>query len=343
MGYESKVYICNRISNDVYTYNEVIAAVDMRKMGYDTGWRDLFTKKLDGDFFGFDHDNPRYQDWTDAELLDAYDEPMMYADIDTVKEWVDDQIINGDDYRRLFVLKAVLDSFDKPQWESDRAKLIVAHYGYYGESKLAGKAAFNSDFNFNLYEFFHFCHKMLKKDDTKNVPRGRSSNSSCMIVFCSFEQTQTLIAAAKKHGFVHYIPLVFIKNYSPQVLKANMRVVGATEYALVLYRNKLPKFRNGLQIDENGKNIRGTGHMVFNWFKWEKDGKDVPKIHPAQKPVNVIEQLINIFTDPGDVVIDPCCGSGTTLRAARNLGRSSYGFEIDRNFYQRAKDEMLGI
>ena len=210
-----------------------------------------------------------------------------------------------------------------------------------GESKLAGKSAFNSDFNFNLYEYFHFCSKMLKKDDTKPLSRGRSSNSPCMIVFCSFEQLPTLIDAGKKHGFVNYIPLVFIKNYSPQVLKANMRVVGATEYALVMYRDRLPKFRNGVQVDEQGKNIRGTGHMIFNWFKWEKDGKDVPKIHPSQKPVNVIKQLIEIFTDEGDVVIDPCCGSGTALRAAHELGRSAFGFEIDRNFYTRAKEEML--
>ena len=211
-----------------------------------------------------------------------------------------------------------------------------------GESKKAGKSAFNSDFNFNLYEYFHFCSKMLKKDDKKPVPRGRSSNSPCMIVFCAFEQMPTLIDAGKKHGFANYIPLVFIKNYSPQVLKANMRVVGATEYALVMYRDKLPKFRNGLQIDENGKNIRGTGRMVFNWFKWEKDGKDVPKIHPSQKPISVIKQLIEIFTDEGDVVIDPCCGSGTTLRASRELRRHSYGFEIDRTFYERAKNEMIG-
>lgn len=210
-----------------------------------------------------------------------------------------------------------------------------------GESKLAGKAAFNSDFNFNLYEYFHFCSKMLKKEPKKAGVRGRSSDAPCMIVFCSFEQIQTLINAAAKHGFVHYIPLVFIKNYSPQVLKANMRVVGATEYALVFYRNKLPKFRNGAQTDENGKTIRGTGKMVFNWFQWEKDGKDIPKIHPAQKPVAVLKRLIEIFTDPGDVVIDPCCGSGSTLRAAMELGRSAYGFEIDRNFYQRAKDEMI--
>ena len=41
------------------------------------------------------------------------------------------------------------------------------------------------------------------------------------------------------------------------------------------------------------------------------------------------------------MVIDPCCGSGSTLRAAYELGRSAYGFEIDRNFYTRARDEML--
>lgn len=53
--------------------------------------------------------------------------------------------------------------------------------------------------------------------------------------------------------------------------------------------------------------------------------------------------MIEIFTDPGDVVIDPCCGSGSTLRAAHDLGRISYGFEIDRNFFERAKNEMLNF
>lgn len=209
-----------------------------------------------------------------------------------------------------------------------------------GESKLAGKAAFNSDFNFNLYEYFHFCHKMLKKDDKRPAAKGRSTDSPCMIIFCAFEQIETLIKAAAKHGFKNYIPLIFIKNHSPQVLKANMRIVGATEYALLFYRDRLPKFRNGVQIDENGKNIVGTGHMVFNWFQWERD-KGIPKIHPAQKPVAVLKKLIEICTDPGDVVIDPCCGSGTTLRAAHELGRQAFGFEIDRTFYTRARDEML--
>jgi site-specific DNA-methyltransferase (adenine-specific) len=81
--------------------------------------------------------------------------------------------------------------------------------------------------------------------------------------------------------------------------------------------------------------------MIFNWFTWKKDGKDIPKIHPTQKPVNVLMELIRIFTDEGDIVIDPCAGSGTTLRAARNLGRHSYGFECYKPFYETARDKML--
>lgn len=197
-----------------------------------------------------------------------------------------------------------------------------------GESKYAKKAAFNSDFNFNIVEYFHFCNKLLKPEPKKAGERGRSSDAPCMIVFCSFQQISFLIETAEKYGFNHYIPLTFCKNYSPQVLKANMRVVGATEHAVLLYRDKLPKFRN-------------DGHMVFDWFTWERDGKEIPKIHPTQKPVKLLKRLIEVFTDPGDVVIDPCAGSGTTLRAAHDMGRTSYGFEISRDFFNRAKSEML--
>ena len=57
--------------------------------------------------------------------------------------------------------------------------------------------------------------------------------------------------------------------------------------------------------------------------------------------VTTDERLIEIFTDPGDVVIDPCFGSGSTARAAVELGRNFYGFEINKEFYRRAKEEML--
>lgn len=57
--------------------------------------------------------------------------------------------------------------------------------------------------------------------------------------------------------------------------------------------------------------------------------------------MKLLKRLIEIFTDPGDVVIDPCAGSGTTLRAAQELGRSSYGFEVSKSFYRDAVEKML--
>lgn len=197
-----------------------------------------------------------------------------------------------------------------------------------GESKLAKSTFFNGDGDFNLNEYFHFCAKLLKPEPKE---RGKAP---CMIIFCSFEQIHLVAKTAEKHGYMHYIPLIFCKNYSPQVLKANMRICGATEYALVLYRDKLPKFNNK---DENGK-----GHMVFNWFEWKRDDKKLyPKIHPTQKPVGVLKRLIEIFTDEGDIVIDPCAGSATTLRAAAEMNRKAFGFEVSTKFYNEAINKML--
>jgi DNA modification methylase len=199
-----------------------------------------------------------------------------------------------------------------------------------GESSKAGKAFFHTDYNFNIAEFFHFCSKLLIKEPKE---RGKAP---AMIVFCSFQQMPMVIQYGEKYGFKKSYPLIFVKKSSPQALKANMKILGATEYAVVLYREKLPKFNNKNLEWNNGKK------MVLNWFEWERDTvKEYPKIHPTQKPVAVLKKLIEVFTDEGDVVIDPCAGSGTTLRACMELKRNSYGFEISKDCCKRAKAEML--
>lgn len=191
-----------------------------------------------------------------------------------------------------------------------------------GESDLAGKKFFATDENFNSAEFMHFCSKMMRKE-----PKQRGC-APAMLVFCSFEQQFGIINLAKRYGINKYINLVFRKNFSAQVLKANMRVVGNAEYGLLLFRDKLPKFRN------NGK-------MIFNIIDWERDSHNdamLEKIHPNQKPIKLLEKLIKIFTDEGDYVSDPVAGSGSTIIAAENVGRKAYGFEIDKKTYAAATD-----
>jgi site-specific DNA-methyltransferase (adenine-specific) len=188
-----------------------------------------------------------------------------------------------------------------------------------GESALAGKEFFDTDKNFKPAEFMHFCSKLLKKE-----PKEKGQ-APCMIVFCAFDQQMYLIELAKRYGLNNYINLVFRKNFSAQVLKANMKVVGNCEYGLIFYREKLPKFNN-------------KGKMIFNCIDWERDGVEVPKLHPTQKPVKLIKKLVEIFTDEGDVVIDPCAGSGSTLVGAVELKRKAYGFEIKKDFHKEASN-----
>jgi len=200
-----------------------------------------------------------------------------------------------------------------PQWyeDGDMEK---------GQSKFAGKQFFDTDKDFRIPEYFHFCNRLVK-------PEPKEINTAgCMIVFCAFDQQWILIEEARKHNFKNYINLVFYKNYSPQVLKANMRVVGNCEYALLFYRDKLPKFRN-------------RGRMVFNCLPMIRDS-ETPDIHPTQKPLQLMKFLIETFTDPGDVVLDPVAGSGVVLLAAEQLGRKSFGFEIKRE-YVRGFEEKL--
>ena len=247
-------------------------------------------------------------------------------------------------------MELINDSFqNRKQYNIPKAQLLIADIPYnignfaygsnpswyvngdnnQGESDKAGKSFFYSDSDFNLYEFFHFASRMLKPEPKE---RGKAP---CMVVFCSYEEQFELIEASKQQGFNHYINLVLRKRSSAQALKANMRIVGNCEYALVFYRDKLPKFNNG-------------GHMVMNCMEFPRD-KSTPKVHPTQKPVQLLEYFVRLFTDAGDVVIDPVAGSGTTLLAAEMCGRKSYGFEIQREYYNafqrdiapRANQEVL--
>lgn len=109
-----------------------------------------------------------------------------------------------------------------------------------GESDKAGKSFFNTDENFKPAEFMHFCSQLLVKEPKKGltdeelesgeygqikdeqVGGKQKSQAPCMILFCAFDQLHYFIELGKRYGFKHYIPLVFRKNYSAQVLKANM-------------------------------------------------------------------------------------------------------------------------
>lgn len=84
----------------------------------------------------------------------------------------------------------------------------------------------------------------------------------------------------------------------------------------------------------------GGSHGVFTFNKSNGSG---PNIHPTQKPMALMLELISLFSNEGQTVLDPFAGSGTTLVAAKKLGRHFLGFEISEEYCKIARERLARI
>ena len=120
MAYESRVYVVNvhrHQINENVIYAEIIAVVNMSKMGYDNGWKNLFTTNIDYKLF---------KDDGDTEFnTDEYGEHMKSCSIDHVIKWLEERM-QHDSYRRLPVLYGLLKSFTEDSWPN----IEIVHFGY---------------------------------------------------------------------------------------------------------------------------------------------------------------------------------------------------------------------
>jgi site-specific DNA-methyltransferase (adenine-specific) len=82
----------------------------------------------------------------------------------------------------------------------------------------------------------------------------------------------------------------------------------------------------------------GGGHKgVFTHNRMDYDSGS---LHPTQKPLKLMRQLVQLFSDEGETILDPFMGSGTTLRAAKDLGRKAIGIEIEERWCEVAANRM---
>ncbi len=89
----------------------------------------------------------------------------------------------------------------------------------------------------------------------------------------------------------------------------------------------------------------GTGRRPINGkrprtiVRHDWSSADYP-VHPTVKPVPLIERMIGWSSNPGDIILDPFAGSGTTLIAAKQLGRKYIGIEINKDYCRIAEDRL---
>ena len=126
---------------------------------------------------------------------------------------------------------------------------------------------------------------------------------------------------------------IFYKNqctYNPQMVKYDGPKRG----------NKVKNGKLGKLVDDNNDkkvfeyNDTGFRYPTQVW-KFKRDIL-TSNIHPTQKPIALYEELIKTYSNPGDLLLDNCSGSGTIAIAALNTGRHFIGFETNENYYNES-------
>jgi DNA modification methylase len=149
------------------------------------------------------------------------------------------------------------------------------------------------------------------------------SDDAHVYLFCHWESWPDFYDALS--------PFVHIKNaliwWKDRGGMGDVEAEYARDYEVILYGSRTRRALNG----------RRDGAVLANFSTL---GAIKTRHHPTEKPVDVCGYLIGKSTDYGDLVLDPFMGSGTTLRAAKDLGRRAIGIEIEERYCEIAAKRL---
>ncbi|MGC8622065.1 MAG: DNA-methyltransferase [Caldisphaera sp.] len=188
-------------------------------------------------------------------------------------------------------------------------------YGISREINIKGKRIGSTavlDFNFGEWDKF----------EKKWIDIALKKTKGWFISFCAKKDIGVYWDLLEKNKFIAIDALVWHKP-DPLPFNAKSRFVNAWE---AIISGKKPGAYWGSKYQPNVLTYQAP--------------KNNERVHPTQKPLKLIEKLIELTTKPGDVVLDPFIGSGTTAVACKMLGRHYIGFEINRDYCKIAKDRI---
>lgn len=156
-------------------------------------------------------------------------------------------------------------------------------------------------------------------------------------IYWEKERLTNIMQVKKRVGKTIETISVFYKNqptYNPQMIKYDGKPRS----------NKVKNGKLGKLVDDNNdKSVReyvDTGYRFpTQVWKFKRDTL-TSNLHPTQKPVALLEELIKTFSNEGDTVLDNCMGSGSTGVASINTNRNFIGIELDENYFRIAKERI---
>lgn len=151
-------------------------------------------------------------------------------------------------------------------------------------------------------------------------------NGGSIIIFNDWKNLETIARALEKEGLKIKDLIRWIKT-NPMPRNTARRYV--TDFELAVWATKGDKWTFNPFQGESYSRPEYKGSLVL---------KD--RIHPTQKNLNVIRNIVTVHTNKGDLVLDPFLGSGTLAKACQELDRQFIGSEIDTNYFNKAYDRI---
>ena len=203
----------------------------------------------------------------------------------------------------------------------------------------------------------HKWDSILPLDDLFAEYKRILKRGGVIILFCVMTFAVKLIAACPDW---YKYDLVWLKTHGTDFFNAKRKPLQAHENILVFSNTQNmtynPQYGQGKPYDAKPiKKSDSKGYRIarkltlgspdgkrypLSYVKFAKEQTVKGNMHPTQKPAALLEWLIRTYSNPGDTVLDNCCGSGSTLVAAKKLRRHYIGYEIDEMYYNMAKKNL---
>lgn len=152
------------------------------------------------------------------------------------------------------------------------------------------------------------------------------SDGGYIVEFCRRhpEALEMIFAEHRKAGWTPWHTFAFVKE-STIGWTPRPNLISAWELAIISYVGK--------------RNWYGDNRTADRWIG--RTPNQLRKgLHPTEKPIELMSILVQTFTEQSHIIVDPFCGSGSTLRAAKDSGRYSVGIEIEEKYCEIAANRM---
>lgn len=150
-----------------------------------------------------------------------------------------------------------------------------------------------------------------------------------MIVFMAIIKVESIIKLAEQYGFYYKTTGIWHKT-NPMPRNMNLQFVNSTEaWIYFTYKTRTGTYNNGGALFHD---FIETSVAPLSERRYGK--------HPTQKPEALMKHFVEILSNPGDTVLDPFMGSGTTGVACKKAGRDFIGIELDKEYFHIAKERI---